>query len=74
MENPGYEGIDDIPHPEGGDDDDPTDPNPPRFPTGEGVEQVLEHLLCRKGINREIKSEFYQMNCKGKKYKLYMVF
>ena len=33
MENPGYDGI---PHPEGGDDDDPTDQNPPRLPTGEG--------------------------------------
>ena len=33
MENPGFE---DIPHPEGGDDDDPTDKNPPRLPTGEG--------------------------------------
>ena len=64
MENPGYEGNDvneDIPHPEGGDDDDPTDQNPLRLPTGEGVEQV-EHLLCRKRINREIKSEFYRMN------------
>ena len=37
MENPGYDdGNEDIPHPEGGDDDDPTDQNPPRFPTGEG--------------------------------------
>ena len=33
MENPGFE---DIPHPEGRDDDDPTDRNPPRLPTGEG--------------------------------------
>ena len=37
MENPGYDdGNEDIPHPEGGDDDDPTDQNPPRVPTGEG--------------------------------------
>ena len=37
MENPGYDdGNEDIPHPVGGDDDDPTDQNPPRFPTGEG--------------------------------------
>ena len=37
MENPGYDdGNEDIPHPEGGDDDDPTDQNPPRLPTGEG--------------------------------------
>ena len=33
MENPGFE---DIPHPEGRDDDDPTDRNPPRLPAGEG--------------------------------------
>ena len=36
MENPGYDGNEDIPHPEGRDDDDPTDQNPPRLPTGEG--------------------------------------
>ena len=37
MENPGYDdGNEDIPHPEGGDYDDPTDQNPPRVPTGEG--------------------------------------
>ena len=37
MENPGYDDEnEDIPHPEGGDDDDPTDQNPPRLPTGEG--------------------------------------
>ena len=36
MENSGYDGNEDIPHPEGGDDDDPTDQNPPRLPTGEG--------------------------------------
>ena len=37
MENPGYDDEnEDIPHPEGRDDDDPTDRNPPRLPTGEG--------------------------------------
>ena len=62
MENPGYDdGNEDIPHPEGGDDDDPTDQNPPRLPTGEGVEQVLEHLLYRKEY-LEVKSHAYRKN------------
>ena len=66
MENPGYDdGNEDIPHHVGEDDDDPTDQNPPRFPTGEGggggVEQVLEHLLYRKEY-QEVKSHAYRKN------------
>ena len=62
MENPGYDnGNEDIPHPKGGDDDDPTDQNPPRFPTGEGGGTSSRTSTVPKEY-QEVKSHAYRKN------------